>query len=626
VTKQSESVAKESRSFGIPRRFANLVTEAKGIVEGPIVRNAASLYGATIVTSLLGFLYWLIAARMASAAAVGIAWAAQSAAQLLSLFCVLGLSTLLISELSSHREKARSIILTSAVITGACSIIVSAAVGIALAELSSTFRQGLAGSVGLPLFILLSAFTTTLFLLDDACIGLLRGDLQLKRNIVFAVSKLLILPPIILLWNDRSGKEIVAVWVAGLAISLLTLTRRLRNLTRGQSSRLDFRRVIEQRRLVVGHHSLNLSVDAPGLALPVIVVLILGAAKGAAFTSAWFMTGFVSVIPRHLSTVLFALAPGDEAALQREVRKTMRICLILSLAAIPFFVLFSGLILDIYGKGYEVAKVAMIILALTTYPGSIKTHYVAISRVRGRMQQAALYTLLGACIEVGLSAVGGEWWGLTGVAVGCLVAITIEAILFAPVVYGVLRRPHSEMNGTDAVLSPTVAAEAPGLASLVAPRTSGSGTAVAESPATPPPDVTIVGDAPNWRGDGKRTDALRYRQASRVVSITLLVVDLAVLVMTFGNVHGPVRFVLGLILGGIIPGWSIVGLLRLGNPALEFGLTVALSFTLLMLIAQVLETVHAWHLTGLQEVTCVACLPFLIWQILHARGPREHAQ
>src|ERR1039458_5738450 len=34
------------------------IAEVKSAVEGPIVRNAAALYGTTIVTSLLGFVYW----------------------------------------------------------------------------------------------------------------------------------------------------------------------------------------------------------------------------------------------------------------------------------------------------------------------------------------------------------------------------------------------------------------------------------------------------------------------------------------------------------------------------------------------------------------------------------------
>jgi hypothetical protein len=48
--------------------------------------------------------------------------------------------------------------------------------------------------------------------------------------------------------------------------------------------------------------------------------------------------------------------------------------------------------------------------------------------------------------------------------------------------------------------------------------------------------------------------------------------------------------------------------------ALEVSLAVAMSFVLLMLSAQVLMTVHQWHLWGFEEVVCVLCLPSLVWQ------------
>jgi uncharacterized membrane protein len=39
----------------------------------------------------------------------------------------------------------------------------------------------------------------------------------------------------------------------------------------------------------------------------------------------------------------------------------------------------------------------------------------------------------------------------------------------------------------------------------------------------------------------------------------LVAVDVVILVMAFANTLGPVRFFLGLILGVLIPGWSIIG-------------------------------------------------------------------
>jgi O-antigen/teichoic acid export membrane protein len=422
------------------RLLGKPIAELKEALDGPIVRNAAALYGTTIITSILGFVYWFVAARLAPAQAVGTASAVQSAAQFLGIFCVIGLNTLLISELAADKSQARSLMLTAAAGVGVAAYIISAAVGIGLASLSSTLREGLNGPGGILLFAVLSALTTVLVLLDDACIGLLRGDLQLRRNAVFAVSKLALLPILIWAWASQSGMELVLAWLAGLAISVVTLAVQLAKLTRGQSSRLDFDRIFQKRRLVMGHHWLNLSIQSPRLILPVLVAIIVGPTANAAFTAAFLVVSFVNVIPSQLSTVLFALAPGDEKDLHLQVRKTMRICLVISVATAPIFVIFAGLILRVFGHDYVSATAALAILGFATYPQTIKAHYVAIARVRGRMQNAALWTMVGGCFEVGLAAVGAIEHGITGLAVGYLIAATVEAVWFSPSVFGVLRK------------------------------------------------------------------------------------------------------------------------------------------------------------------------------------------
>lgn len=408
-----------------------------------MVRNAASLYGTTIVTSILGFFYWFIAARMVSTRAVGTASAVQSAAQFLSIFCVIGLNTLLISELSTDKRHARTLMLTAGACVGIVALVISTALGLGVTHLSSAIRQDLDGPAGILVFALLSAGTTIVLVLDDACIGLLRGDLQLRRNSVFAATKLLLLPVFIYVWATRSGLELVVAWLAGLVISLATLGAHLGVLTSGQSSRLEFRRLFEKRRLMAGHHWLNLSIQAPRLLLPVLVALIIGPKANAAFTAAFLAVSFINIIPGLLSTVLFALSPGDERALHHEVRKTMRICLALALASAPFFIIFAGLILKAFGHDYERATSVLAILGLTTYPAAIKAHYVAIARVRGKMTQAAFRTMVGSGLELGLAATGAELHGLTGLALGYLVAISTEAILLSPTVFAVLRGRHA---------------------------------------------------------------------------------------------------------------------------------------------------------------------------------------
>lgn len=408
-------------------------------VEGPLIRNAAALYGTTIVTSVLGFFYWFIAAHMVPAASVGTASAVQSAAQFISVVSVLGLSTLLISELSLDRTHARSLILSAACLSGLFSVGISIFVGVAIALGKTSLQAGLASPTKILIFVVLSVLSTVLLVMDDACIGLLRGNLQLKRNAVFAVSKLLVLPVLILVWPSRTGAELIVAWSIGLAISLVTLSIGLGRLTSGSPWDLNFHRLIEKRKLMIGHHWLNLSVQSPRLIIPVLCAAIVGPVANASYTAATLVVAFVIIIPFHLSTVLFALAPGDEVALQRETRKTMRISLFLALASAPFFILFSNFILVLFGPRYQAAAPAMALLGLTTYPYAIKCHYVAIARVKGRMRQAASWTMIGAVLEIGLAGEGGRLHGVTGVAMGFLAASVLESLAFAPEVFGVLR-------------------------------------------------------------------------------------------------------------------------------------------------------------------------------------------
>ena len=426
------------------RRWIDWSTvEFKHAVEGPIVRNAAALYGGTIVAAVLGFAYWLIAAKLVPVRAVGIASAVQSGAQFLGVLCVIGLSTLLISELSMDRSQARSLMLTATVGVGGVAFVASLVVGIVVQTVPSAFREGIRGPVGILVFALLGTLTTVLILLDDACVGLLRGDLQLSRNAVFAVSKLVLLPTLVWIYATKSGLELVIAWESGMAISLVSLGYQLGKATRGQSSRPEFRNLFYKRRLMARHHWLNVSINSTRLLLPVLAAGIIGANANAAFTAAFLVVGFVNVIPTQLSTVLFALAPGDERMLRRQVRKTMRICQALSLFSAIAFLFLAGLILRIFGHDYETAKTALLVLGLTTYPQSIKAHYVAIARVRGRLKQAAFMTTVGASMEVGLAAAGAVLHGLTGLALGYLAAGVIEGALFFPSVFSVLRAVHA---------------------------------------------------------------------------------------------------------------------------------------------------------------------------------------
>jgi uncharacterized membrane protein len=93
------------------------------------------------------------------------------------------------------------------------------------------------------------------------------------------------------------------------------------------------------------------------------------------------------------------------------------------------------------------------------------------------------------------------------------------------------------------------------------------------------------------------------------VFVTLVNIVLALL-----DVTGGIRFVLGLVLGLAIPGWSIVGLIHFRDTALEIALSMAASLAIVMMGAQLMITVNLWHLEAFEVFLCLICLPSLLYQ------------
>lgn len=111
---------------------------------------------------------------------------------------------------------------------------------------------------------------------------------------------------------------------------------------------------------------------------------------------------------------------------------------------------------------------------------------------------------------------------------------------------------------------------------------------------------------------------------SLVVSRVLLVIDLLALALTLATVHGPTRFVIGVLFASVVPGWSLVGLVKLSDAALEISLSVATSLALLIILAQAMTALGAWHPVALEELVSLACVPSLAWQ--SRRYPRSRVR
>lgn len=402
---------------------------------GDLVKNASSLLATTGVTSAMGFAYWAIAARLFSQRAVGYGSATISAATLLGTIGMFGLGTVLIGELPRRQARRGGLVSAALLVSGLGSLVLGLGFALVAARLSSRFDQ----LTGTPLRTLLFGFSVMLMavglVFDQATIGVLRGGVQLFRNFVFSLAKLLLMPVAAIVLHDQFGAGITVSWACGMALSLAAAAIQLRLTGAAVLCRPDWAVLRGLGKTALAHNWLNLAIAVPYSLIPVLVTVIVSPSANAAFYTAWMLSGFVYIVPQHLSTVLFAVASADPQVIARKLRFTLGISVLVGLPGSVVLGLGAHLALSLFGAGYaRVATFPLVLLAIGYLPSIPKVHYIAVCRAVGKVNRAAVVLTTFAVIEVAAAAAGGMLDGLIGLSVALLVVAVVEGIATTPAV------------------------------------------------------------------------------------------------------------------------------------------------------------------------------------------------
>jgi O-antigen/teichoic acid export membrane protein len=425
----------------IRQRAGGLFARARTAAEEnrSLLSNAGSMVATAVVTSFLGAAFWWVATHYFTQDSVGLASAAISAMTLLGFMSTVGLGTLLMGELPRLDSGHRSVINAALATTGS----LGAGLGVAFVliaplassnfdPLSQTWEAAVVFAIGV-------ALTALTFVLDQSLIGLLRGGLQLRRNIVFTVVKLIALIPVAAVVADAGSQWIYGTWTLGIAVSLVVMVRFFRDRD-GDSLRPNFALLKDMRVHAITHHAVNVALRTPELALPIVVVTFLSASANASFYIAYMITGFMFFVPLSLSTVLYAVGSGESERLASRFRLTVYVSLGFGVISNLVLLVLGTPLLEIFGASYaSEASSTLHVLALDIFPSTILTHYVALRRIERRLATALPVIWGGALLQVGGGVIGALLDGLVGVAIGWVAGATIEAMIMGPEVLRALK-------------------------------------------------------------------------------------------------------------------------------------------------------------------------------------------
>jgi hypothetical protein len=363
----------------------------------------------------------------------------------LALIGSLGIGTLLLAEMGSMEPGIRRSVLASGTAISGCCVALLAVVTIALSPfLGSSLRAIGSDPVTAALFVGGAIATVAVTTFDSAAIGVHRGPAQLARGILASLLKIACVGVLIYV-GRRTSAGLLFAWAGGLAASL-AICQSFMHLDRTPvgERHIGARIALARRygRLSLNHHVLNLSINSVSYVLPVIATLLVMPQQVAYFSTAQLVAQVVLMVPYLLTLTLFVETSSNEQLLHQHLRRTLPLGFAACLAIVAAVEFAAPIALRLFGAVYSAhGSTALRLLVLAGPSYVVKDHYVAIRRAQGRLTHGAKVVALATAAETIGGAVGGVFWGLTGLCAGWAVAAALEALVLLPVVLGVFRHP-----------------------------------------------------------------------------------------------------------------------------------------------------------------------------------------
>lgn len=383
---------------------------------------------ANVLNAGFGFLFWMVAARMYPAQAVGLTAAVISAVGLLAMLSVLGLDHAMIRFLpgASDPEGIINSSLTLGVgVAVAASLIFLAGLGLWSPALASV-RQSPPLAIAL---VAAAALTTASALLAGAYVSRKQTGMVAAHATIFGAGKVLLAAALAAV---SSTAGLLGAWALGLLAAVACgLVWFLPRIEVGRyRPRPALRRAVleDMTRFASANYVAAALWGAPMLLLPLLIVNLVGPEVNAYFYVAANVAGLVAMIPHAVSLSLFAHGSHDEGDLLRYTLGSARFTLGLLVPAIAGVFLLGDKVLLLFGQAYsEQATRLLWVLALATVPMTANFLFFSVRRVQRKMAGVVGSTLCILVVTLGLAVLLLPRMGLLGAGLAWLAAQTLMA-------------------------------------------------------------------------------------------------------------------------------------------------------------------------------------------------------
>ena len=364
-----------------------------------LLRNSIFIMTTTVINSVFGFIFWLVAARLFAASVVGLTAALISASTIMVLLSSLGVCGMLIQSMPSEKNtEAWSL-------TFWAGIIIAVVLSLALACVTAIALPFFARDLGVlhqasyaALFAIGTTATSAGVILDNVFIAERAAGNMVVRNTIAAVSKFLVVVLFMLVAGDNT-LNLLGAWsvasVIGLGLGVVLLSRRMRPLRPARTSIL-MRTALNHRSRLVGNQLIGMGGALLPYVVPLLVTERLSPSDNAYFYTTWMMAGIFLIISPSVSLSLFAEGAHSSSELLGKARAALGVIGVIIVPSLIGIFFLGGLMLSAFGPAYEHHGVGLLrIVLVASIPDAINNVYVALLRVQGRLA-------VGAALNVGM--------------------------------------------------------------------------------------------------------------------------------------------------------------------------------------------------------------------------------
>lgn len=403
----------------------------------PLYRNAYALLLSGIISSGLGMLYWILAARTYDATIVGLNSAAIAALMLLSGMAQMSMNSALIRYLAIAGQRSRTLILGCYAVAIGVAVVAGVGYGRQVAYWTPALAPYLATWPAILLFTL-AIISWTIYVLQDSVLAGLRQAVWVPvENSIGAVLKiilLLALPTLLPVYG------IFAAWLIPVLLSVPPVTyfifRQLLpahvRATAATAAPLAWAPVS---RYVLGNYVGTLCYLGYTTLLPILVTAQAGASANAYFYMPWMLAAALQLIGLNLTTSLTVEGAHDGQQLALYCYRVLRQGLYLVTPLVLALWIGAPTLLQLFGADYAREGTLLLrLLALSTLPNLLVLLYLSVSRVQHNTQGVILAQGLLCVTLLGLSYLLLPRLGIAGVGWAALVGQLATALftLFTP--------------------------------------------------------------------------------------------------------------------------------------------------------------------------------------------------